>query len=241
MTGGRSEPPPGPGIAFGTTPRSAAETRVLDRRDVDPAHLHHRAECPPRGCGVGVGDGLHQRDRRDLPRQAPLVLAPSALALLAAVADDGVPVAVGFGLVGGGDLERERLAVLEGRPAVEPEAGDAEHRELDGQHVTLPARRIVAGRAVDRADGRVGKGRGVEACSFLGVAVVPEADGVAGWMGHVAAPTRRWAWATEGAEKRLMSASNLMAGPSCGRCTLIMRFKLDDVHIEVAKPSKSVG
>jgi hypothetical protein len=41
-----------------------------------------------------------------LPRDAPLVFAPAALALLAAIADDGVPVAVGLLLIVGGDLER---------------------------------------------------------------------------------------------------------------------------------------
>ena len=74
---------------------------------------------------IGIGDGLRQGERRDLPGQSPLVLAPAALALLAAVADDRVPVAIGLGLVGGGDLKRERFAVLERRSAVEPDAGDA--------------------------------------------------------------------------------------------------------------------
>ena len=47
--------------------------------------------------------------------EAPLVLAPAALALLPAVTDDRVPVPVGLGLVVGRHLERERLAVLEHR------------------------------------------------------------------------------------------------------------------------------
>jgi hypothetical protein len=41
------------------------------------------------------------------------------------MADDGIPQAVGFVLVVGGDLEGERLVVLELRPAVEPEARNA--------------------------------------------------------------------------------------------------------------------
>ena len=36
-----------------------------------------------------------------------------------------------FGLVVGGDLKRERLGVLEMRAAVQPDAGDAGHGELD--------------------------------------------------------------------------------------------------------------
>ena len=70
-----------------------------------------------------------QGARRDLPRQAPLVLAPAACAFLAAIADDRVPQAVGFGLVVGRDLEREGLVVLEPGAAVQPEAGDAHHGE----------------------------------------------------------------------------------------------------------------
>ena len=44
--------------------------------------------------------------------------------VLVAVVDDGVPQAVRFGLVVGGDLEREGLAVLELGAAVESDAGD---------------------------------------------------------------------------------------------------------------------
>ena len=76
--------------------------------------VHHRVE---RALGFGAA-GRHrlgQHARRDLPGDAPLVLAPAARALLAAVADDGVPVAVGLLLVVGGDLEREGLVVLERR------------------------------------------------------------------------------------------------------------------------------
>ena len=110
---------------------------------------------------------------------------PQALSC-AAVADDRVPVAVRLGLVGGRDLERERLVVLERRPAVEAEARDAQHGELDGQHVPLLPRREVARRAVHRADGRVGKRLGVKPRRLLGVAVVPEADRVLcwGWSCH---------------------------------------------------------
>jgi hypothetical protein len=46
----------------------------------------------------------------------------------AAIADDRVPVAVGLLLGVGGDLEREGLALLEGRAAVETETGNAGDR-----------------------------------------------------------------------------------------------------------------
>ena len=78
-------------------------------------HRHHRIERAFGGCGigVGVGDRLRQDDWRDLPGQSPFVLAPAARALLAAVADDRVPIAIRFGLVGGGDLKRERFVMFE--------------------------------------------------------------------------------------------------------------------------------
>src|SRR5262245_62287034 len=84
-----------------------------------------------------------------------LVLAPAARTLLAAVADDGVPVAIRFGLVGGGDLKREGLAVFERSSAVEPDARNAHHGKLDGQHIPFLPRRKVSRCAVHRADGRV--------------------------------------------------------------------------------------
>src|SRR5271154_5351597 len=95
--------------------------RGLDCSDVDLPHLHHRIERTLGRSGIGIGDRLHQRDRRNLPGQSPFVLAPAARALLAAVANDRVPVPIRFSLVSGRDLKRERLAVLERRPTVDPE------------------------------------------------------------------------------------------------------------------------
>jgi hypothetical protein len=53
-----------------------------------------------------------------LPGDAPLVFAPAALALLAAIADDGVPVTVGLLLIVSGDLKREGFIMLECGTAV---------------------------------------------------------------------------------------------------------------------------
>ena len=130
------------------------------------------------GGAVGVAEGVGQGARGDLPGQAPLVLAPAAIALLAAVADDGVPVAVGLFLVVGGDLERERLALRERRAAVEAQAWDAEHGELDGEHVALLATGEIPGRAVDLADRAVRESGGVERRGAEGVVVEPQADRV---------------------------------------------------------------
>jgi hypothetical protein len=78
----------------------------LDGGDVDLFHRHHRIERALGGGGIGVGDPLGQSDRRNLPGEAPFVLAPTARTLLAAVGDDRVPVKIGFGQVGGYDLKR---------------------------------------------------------------------------------------------------------------------------------------
>lgn len=59
----------------------------------------------------------------DLPGNAPLVLAPSARAQLAAIFDDGIPVAVGLLLAVGGDLERKGFVVFEYRPPFRPRQG----------------------------------------------------------------------------------------------------------------------
>src|SRR5690606_18466368 len=75
-------------------------------------------------------------------------------------------------------------AVPERGAAVDADARNAEDREVDGEHVPLPAGREVARRAVDGVDGRVGEGGRVEARRFLRVMVVPEADGVRGMPGH---------------------------------------------------------
>src|SRR5690606_35415482 len=163
----------------------SAPTRRLDGGDVDLAHLHHRVERALGRGTIRVGPGVGERARGDLPRQPPLVLAPAAFAFLPAVADDRIPVAVGFLLVVGRHLERERLAVLERRAAVEAHAGDAHYREVDRQHVALLAIGIVPGGVVDGVDAAVGEGRGIEVRGFQRVAVVPQADRVLGNHGQV--------------------------------------------------------
>src|SRR6267142_1546739 len=80
---------------------TSTAARRLDCSDVDVFHLHHRIERALGGSGIGIGDRFRQGDRRNLPGQSPFVLAPAARALLAAVADDRVPVAIRFGLVSG--------------------------------------------------------------------------------------------------------------------------------------------
>src|SRR4029079_1189188 len=102
------------------------------------------------------------------------------LALLAAITDDGVPVAVGLLLIVGGDLEREGFVMLEHGAAIEADTRDAGDGECDRQHVALLAGGIVAGRTKDGAHRALGKGLGVESGGSFGVFVVPEANRVLG-------------------------------------------------------------
>src|SRR5437899_2206878 len=155
----------------------SAVPRRLDRGDVDLLHAHHRIKRAL--CFIAAGrQRLGQHARRDLPGDAPLVFAPAARTLLAAIADDGVPVAVGLVLIVGGDLEREGFAMFERGTAVEAETRDAGNCEFDRQHVALLAGWVVTGCTVDGTHRAVGKGLGVEAGSSLGVLIVPEANRV---------------------------------------------------------------
>src|SRR5882757_6640630 len=159
--------------------RTSAAPRRLDRGNVDLLHAHHRLKRAL--CFIAAGrHRLSQHARRDLPGDTPPVFAPAARALLAAVADDGVPVAVGLGLIVGGDLEREGFAMLERGTAIEADTRDAGNCEFDRQHVTLLAGWIVTGCTMDSAHRTVGEGLGVEASSSLGVLVVPDANRVLG-------------------------------------------------------------
>src|ERR1700704_6068412 len=108
--------------------RALAASRRLDFGDVDLLHRHHRVERAP-GLSAAGRHRFGQHARGDLPGEAPAVLAPAARAFLAAIADNPVPVAVRLRLIVGGDLEGERLAVLERRAAVEPDARNAEDGE----------------------------------------------------------------------------------------------------------------
>ena len=65
--------------------KTSAAPRGLDRSNVDLLHAHHRIERAL--CFTAAGrQRLHQHARRDLPGDAPLVLAPAARALLPAIA-----------------------------------------------------------------------------------------------------------------------------------------------------------
>src|SRR5215510_2202405 len=104
--------------------------RSLDRSDVDLLHAHHRRKCALRFIAPG-SQCLGQHAWRDLPGDAPPVFAPAALTLLAAIANNGIPIAVGLLLIVGGDLEGEGFVVLERGTAIETHTGDARDCEFD--------------------------------------------------------------------------------------------------------------
>src|SRR3954468_8982314 len=114
-------------------PSALAPARGLDRGDVDLPHRHHRFHGALRGGAIRVGRRLQQHARRDLPGEAPAILAPAAGALLAAVAHDRFPVTVGLFLVVGQDHEADRLVRLEVRPAIQADVGPPKDGELDGE------------------------------------------------------------------------------------------------------------
>src|SRR5438309_5798760 len=102
----------------------------LERGNVDLVHRHHRLESALAAFARSAGQ-LQQSLRGDLPGITPLVLAPSAHALFAAIFGDGIPVAVGLFLIVGQDHEAHRLVWLEVRAAVQADKGLAKHSELD--------------------------------------------------------------------------------------------------------------
>src|SRR5205823_9214470 len=146
--------------------RASAPPRGLDSGDVDLLHRHHRLEGTLRLIATSR-KRLGEHARGNLPREAPAVLAPTALALLAAIADDRVPIAVRLFLIVCGDLEGKGLAVPKRRAAVETKTGNAQKGELHRQYIALFAVRVVTVRLVNSGHLAIGKGGGVEARRLL--------------------------------------------------------------------------
>ena len=89
---------------------------------------------------------------------------------LPAIAGDGIPVAVGFGLVFGHHHEADAFVGLEHVAAVEAGKRAAADGEFHRQRIALFPAGEIGWRAKDRAHGAVGEGIGVEAGRFLGIA-----------------------------------------------------------------------
>src|SRR3569623_927205 len=162
---GSSSGPPGacmtPSRDMNTAPvslriRVRAFDRRIQRRDVDLSHRLHRLE----GAPVPLAAFAHQIDqapRRDLPAEAELILAPAAVAFLASVPGDRIPIAVGFFLVVGHDRKADGFVELELWPPIQKHEGHSEDGHLDHERVAFLAGRIVAGRASDMVDPRGGE------------------------------------------------------------------------------------
>src|SRR5690606_503014 len=83
--------PPSTWRAVSGRKEASSPVSGLDGRDVDLPHLHHGVEGALGRGLIGVRNGFGQGTRRDLPRDAPLVLAPAARAFLAAVLNNRIP------------------------------------------------------------------------------------------------------------------------------------------------------
>src|SRR5512133_161767 len=97
---------------------TSAPPGSLNGGDVDLLHRHHRLEGTLRLTATSR-KRIGQRPRGDLPRETPAVLAPTARAFRAAIADDRVLVTVCLFLIVCRDLERKGLGMFERRAAVE--------------------------------------------------------------------------------------------------------------------------
>src|ERR1700678_2219653 len=75
--------------------------------------------------------------------------------------------------------------MLEGRAAIEAEAGHSKYRKLDREHLSLFAGRVVARGVMNRCHGAVWKGLSVEPGGSLCSAVVPKTNHV---FGHRLSP-----------------------------------------------------
>lgn len=165
-------------------------SRCFNFGDVDLVHFHHRGEGAL-GFGAAGGQCVHQYARGDLPGDAPPVLAPAAVAWLAAVADDRIPVTIRFLLRVRRDLEGEGFGMFELRPAIESQAGDAANGEFHGEDLAFPAVRVVARGLVNPGDFTVRERGRVKARRVLRVLVEPDADGVLRFHGAHQIPLPR--------------------------------------------------
>src|SRR5208283_2186995 len=90
-----------------------AQSCSLNFSNVDTAHGHHGVHRPLRGGAIRILQRGNQGSRHDLPRKAPAVLAPAALAFAAAILDNRIPVAVGLCLIVGPYQEAHRPVLRE--------------------------------------------------------------------------------------------------------------------------------
>src|SRR5699024_896084 len=144
----------------------------LDLGDVDLAHNHHCFERTL--CDFSArSHRLSQHTWRNLPRYAPFIFAPSAHTLYPTMVNDGVPIAVGLGLIVSRNLKGERLAVFKRAPTIDAKAWDATNRKFNGKDIACLCSWIVRRCALYCANRAIRKGTGVKTCGFFCSLVKP--------------------------------------------------------------------
>ena len=137
-------------------------------------------QCNNAATAAGVRGGM--TSSQGLARCSVLRLLPRSPAQESAVAEALLESA--FSCSPWVEATAEGVCTFELRDT-RPADGCLGHGKLDGQHVPLLARGKVSRCVVDRVNRRVWEGGGLEARRFLGVAVIPKADRVLCWLGHM--------------------------------------------------------
>jgi len=165
-------------VDAGPTPAfPSAAACSLDFGNVDFTHLHHRIEGP--FCFSATSRyRVRQDSRGDLPGDSPAVPTPAASALLAAIADDRIPVAIRFFLRISRNLKGKRLGVCKLRPTIQTQTRNAKNCEFHREDFAFLAAGIIARGFVNRYYFTVGERGGVKVRRILRILIKPKADGV---------------------------------------------------------------
>src|SRR3989344_3748005 len=121
-----------------------------------------------------------------LPRYSPAVFAPAARAFLTAIPHYRVPITVRFFLIVRRNLERKRLALLEGRTTIETDTGNATNGELYRQHIPCLAVWKIRGRIKNGTYRALGERSSVKLRCSLRILFVPEANRILRLLAHYA-------------------------------------------------------
>ncbi len=103
----------------------------FDQPNINFRHAHHGFESSLGGGAIGASKRLCQLDRSNLPVHSLAVFAPTALTFLSTIVNDGIPIAVRFRLSFGCHLKRKGPIMWHTGPAIETDAGNPQHDEID--------------------------------------------------------------------------------------------------------------
>src|SRR3989344_5293316 len=151
--------------------------------DIDFLHCHHRVKSTF-GFIAPCRQTVRQPPRSYLPRHSPLVFAPPARAFLSAILNDGIPIAVRLFLIVRRNLERDRLALLEGGATIQADTRNTADSELYRQHLPCLAVRKIRGCTKNGAHLAVGKSSRIKLRRSLGILFVPKANRILGLHAH---------------------------------------------------------